>query len=421
MKKLIMIFLVLSNFTFAYANKGEDSYFIMAKAAMKAGHIDVAIELFKKEVQKNPRNYQALSKLGVLQFKQKKYEIGLLNLNASYELNPLSVDTSFNLAYMYRDQKKTELALKFFKRADSLRPGIYATKIQLAHVYEELDDFKSAKIEYANALKIEPNNTKRLESYAAFLVEHKYYQEAELEYKKAIALEGSNLYAVTLALGKLLDDHSNKWKEAISTYHQLADIDEDSIEAFYLSGLVYEKHSKWKKAIGEFKTLLEINDKSVQGNLHLAGAYQFIDEQDLALKHYLRTIELDKMQMTPYEKLAFIYIEREQFDKAGKKLFEMTSVNPSYVNAYVYRGWLHEIVGTYSRAEKEYQKALTLSPNDQGAMESLANLYYTLNHIPAATKLYAKLVEMKNHSKMADHRHYILDASKRVPAAIRIE
>ena len=69
-------------------------------------------------------------------------------------------------------------------------------------------------------------------------------------------------------------------------------------------------------------------------------------------------------------------IENKKFDEALKCLFENIEENPNEVTNYINAGTILAEADELEKAEKFFQKAITINEEHGGAYYSLANLYY---------------------------------------------
>ena len=81
-------------------------------------------------------------------------------------------------------------------------------------------------------------------------------------------------------------------------------------------------------------------------------------------------------------------IENKKFDEALKCLFENIEENPNEVTNYINAGTILAEADEIEKAEKFFQKAITINEEHGGAYYSLANLYYNQQRFDEAVKLY---------------------------------
>ncbi|GGI40177.1 tetratricopeptide repeat protein [Mammaliicoccus stepanovicii] len=88
------------------------------------------------------------------------------------------------------------------------------------------------------------------------------------------------------------------------------------------------------------------------------------------------------------EKKILELIESKKFDQALSLLFENIEEDPNEVTNYINAGTILSEANETERAEKFFQKAITVNEDHGGAYYSLANLYYNEQRFEEAVKLY---------------------------------
>ncbi|MEL0538818.1 tetratricopeptide repeat protein [Staphylococcus debuckii] len=86
-------------------------------------------------------------------------------------------------------------------------------------------------------------------------------------------------------------------------------------------------------------------------------------------------------------------IKEGQFEEALKALFENIEQNPEAIENYINSGILLAEAGEVEKAEKFFQKALTINPNNGAIYYNLANVYYNAESYNDAIKLYQQALQ----------------------------
>ena len=81
-------------------------------------------------------------------------------------------------------------------------------------------------------------------------------------------------------------------------------------------------------------------------------------------------------------------IKDGKLDTALKDLFENIEENPAIVENYINAGIVLSDVGEIEKAERFFQKALTIEPENGAVYYNLANIYYNEERYNEAIKLY---------------------------------
>ncbi|AMY04629.1 tetratricopeptide repeat protein [Staphylococcus condimenti] len=86
-------------------------------------------------------------------------------------------------------------------------------------------------------------------------------------------------------------------------------------------------------------------------------------------------------------------IKEGKFEEALKALFENIEENPEAIENYINSGILLAEAGEVEKAEKFFQKALTIDPDNGAIYYNLANVYYNAESFNDAIKLYQQALQ----------------------------
>ncbi|MFW3611816.1 tetratricopeptide repeat protein [Staphylococcus caprae] len=82
------------------------------------------------------------------------------------------------------------------------------------------------------------------------------------------------------------------------------------------------------------------------------------------------------------------YIKNGQLEDALKALFENIEENPDAIENYINAGIVLSDAGEIEKAERFFQKAITIDPSNGAVYYNLANVYYNEGRFKEAIKLY---------------------------------
>lgn len=99
------------------------------------------------------------------------------------------------------------------------------------------------------------------------------------------------------------------------------------------------------------------------------------------------------------------YIKDGKFEDALKALFENIEENPNAVENYINAGIVLSDAGEIEKAERFFQKAITIDPSNGAVYYNLANVYYNQGRFKEAIKLYQKA--LKNNVATVDCNYMI--------------
>jgi len=84
-------------------------------------------------------------------------------------------------------------------------------------------------------------------------------------------------------------------------------------------------------------------------------------------------------------------IKKKSYSSAIENLLKAEKYNKKDADIYNYLGFSHRKIGDLEKAALYYNKALTISPNHQGALEYQGEMFLTLGQLPKAEANLKKL------------------------------
>ena len=113
-----------------YTQRGQlGGYITRGDAYYSQGKYDLAIVVYKKALELDPKNVYALNNLGDAYYKQGKYDLAISAYKKALEMDPKNVYALNNLGDAYLGQSEYNLAISAYKKALEMNPkNVYALK-----------------------------------------------------------------------------------------------------------------------------------------------------------------------------------------------------------------------------------------------------------------------------------------------------
>ncbi len=96
------------------------------------------------------------------------------------------------------------------------------------------------------------------------------------------------------------------------------------------------------------------------------------------------------VQMDSYDAAAKL-VKAEQYDQAIQKLKALLREHPGHANAWNALGFSQRMVGDLDAAATAYSNALTITPNHNGALNYMGQMFVQTGRIEEARELLVKL------------------------------
>ncbi|MBK8489852.1 MAG: tetratricopeptide repeat protein [Saprospirales bacterium] len=277
---------------------------------------------------------------------------------------------------------------------------------QRAKIYYDLDGYDEAIQDVQKALSFDSVNVNYLHLLADVYLD--YYQSfrALKTMEKAAGLHPQHIPTLLkLSEFQLI---LKQPEQALKTLEKIRAIDPQNAEMFYMGGLVFEDQGETDKAIGSFQSAVEIDPELIEGWINLGKlwaskkepiAIQFFDNalrvdstnvvalhekayylsntlNDLegALALYKKIIVSHPQYAEAYFNAGLLYLDMDSIDRATQQFDLNIKVDPTFPQAYYYRGLCAEMKGDAESAVKDYEAALNLAPDYDKAREALDKL-----------------------------------------------
>ena len=215
---------------------------------VKAGRFKLAEESYKKVLEKDNNNIDALRLLGLLAFKNKNYSIA-----ENLFIRAIKIDQHFhllwdNLAKVYRIQNKLEKSKKAFRNLIKLDPYNLEALVALGTIYVKLADYDEGIKTYQKVLSLKNNNPRVYLSMGHALKTVGRRKECEDAYHKAITLYplcGEGYWSLAnLKTYKFSEAQILQMENSLDGKIQ----EQEKIQMMFALGKAYESKGDYKKS-----------------------------------------------------------------------------------------------------------------------------------------------------------------------------
>tara|TARA_B100000959_G_scaffold216176_1_gene227714 strand:- start:2634 stop:4253 length:1620 start_codon:yes stop_codon:yes gene_type:complete len=187
-------------------------------------------------------------------------------------------------------QKKFDKAESFFRKTIELNPKYSHTLVNLGNLYDLQGRQEEAVLKYKSAIEL-----KRSDSYYAFIglgnifVKKKQLQEALDQYKKAVSFKPEHPLAI-YNIGKIFE-MINKTSEARTFYQKAVNIDPDFFLALNNLGVIYIHERRYQEAVILLKRAIKANQHYVEALGNLGVTYHFMGDVNQAKIYYQKALK----------------------------------------------------------------------------------------------------------------------------------
>jgi protein O-GlcNAc transferase len=199
-----------------------------AFAHQMAGRADQAEHIYRRLLQIQPRNADALHLLGILAGDRGDFSGAIESIGKAIAIDPSNHSYHANLGKMFSSLDQPARAEACYRRAVKLKPDS-AHYDNLGTALRAQDKFKEAADNYRRALALNPDNATAHRNLADLLQIQGRYAEAAGSYRQALLLN-PNSAEIFSNLGTTLQAQG-KFAEAIENFRQALALDADNLRA----------------------------------------------------------------------------------------------------------------------------------------------------------------------------------------------
>ena len=278
-------------------NKSSESFYNKGIIHYENGEFTLAIDCFKKAVEKNSSNSQYYYNLGLAYVKIGENDSAIDNFKKAISLNPKDADTLQNLGIAYYNKSKFKDAIQAYKNSLAIKPTDADCHDNLGIAYFSINQTLESIECFKKALELDKNNPQIASNIA-----YAYYINKQYELAKE-----SFLYVISL--------------------------DENDEEAYFNLGNVYEETNELKLAEKSFKKTLSINPQHGE-------ALKALENLNKREEPSLDTEKYEKKEVSSSEKKAeecfqkaLGFLKEKDLEPAFEALKEVVSFKIGYPEA----------------------------------------------------------------------------------------
>jgi Tfp pilus assembly protein PilF len=209
---------------------------------------------------------------------------------------------------------------------------------------------------------------------------------------------GFSVAFVTLAWSGDLEEgkrlfNNRKWKEAAERFALEARKGERSAEANLLWGLTLVKQHDFDRAETVLKEATRLDPKSEEAHTLLGWLYlEGLQDPRRAIPEFLAAVQAFPNSPEAHNNLGTAFDRVGDFDRALESYGRAITLRRDYIEALSNRGWSSLHRKDPISAKRDFLSALSIRPNDPGALSGLAQISKEKGELSASAAAYRKLI-----------------------------
>ena len=338
-------------------------------AVIQTSHWRNDASLFGHTLAVGQESSLALTNMGLVAKKEKRYDEAEAHFKRALELNPGYVNAINDLGVLAMDQKKYGEAEAYLKRTLELNPKQVAALYNSGVVAKEQQRYDEARTYLQKALEVDPAYVSALSSLGSVAMEQGQNEEAVKYFNKTLDLKPNHVGALNnlanIAMGQGRND------DARGCLIRALDADPKCIAALNTLGLLTMNQGNYEESAGWLAKALDADPKDLKTLTNLSGLAAVQKRYDEAKQYLMKALELDPGYAVALQNLGRLAKEQGHEDEAREWLAKAVGANPKDAQALNALGTAAVAQGRFDEALTHLTKALELDPKN---VEVLYNL-----------------------------------------------
>lgn len=342
--------------------------------------IDEASKLNDQILKDHANDEEGLIYRGEIQLSRGKASDAVQTLQSVVSSNPGLAVAHYQLGLALRQTGDMDRAAAEWRAAVQANPNMIDAHRMLAMYAIQKSDMAALEDTASKIIAIQPASPDGYAMRALALMGQSQFAASEQDARKAIQV-APQVASGYLQMGNLTA-LQHKFKDSESWYKQALSRDKDSIDA--LRGLlnIYLAQKQADKAIAAANQQIAISPKN-SGFYDLLGSVELNKKDNAAAAAaFKQAIELNKNNTDAYLRLGQIQARSGALDDALATCNNGARDNPKEAGFYMLMGSVYEKKHDLAQAQKSYEQALQLKPDDPLTSNNLAYVLLETNSNP---------------------------------------
>ncbi len=348
----------------------------------------------------------------------------------------------FSLARNYEESGNFLNALDEYKKAIQQDPQSPALYIELANAYLRNRQLNNAIREAESAVRVDPESLEahrllgsiyysivRNEDSGRTPTSSEYLKKAIQEYEKICSLDNTD--TSSLVVLSLLYRYDGQGEKAVETAKRLLDKAPSSEAGLANLAQIYSEQGNTQEAINVFKKALEVNPNSPRILEQMAIAYEQVKDYPNAIQAYRKAMALDEDSLELRKGLAQALLDNKQDEEAEKEFLKILEADPDEGVAYFRLAQIYKNRRDFDKALTHYNKAGSILVGSLEISFNIGLLYEELGKYEKAEERFQQLLkltekpagnysesEKQNRGAFLTHAGYVSQQLEKYPQAI---
>jgi tetratricopeptide (TPR) repeat protein len=322
-----------------------------ARTLEAQGKLAEATQAWRAIVERNPSNIPALSSLGVLLARQRKYQEAASSYKKALAIDSRIPEIQLNLGLAYFKLGNFRAAVAPFRAALELMPSRFQAKVLLGMSYYGAGMYRDAATQLEAALAAEPNNLELRHMLAESYLWGGEYRKALREFETLLR-ESPQSAPAHILLGEALDG-LGRHQDAIAEFQSAAKNHPKEPNVHFGLGYLYWKERLYDEAVREFEAELANDPAHSQATAYLGDISMRRGDLLKAREHLQKAIRLRKDIRIAHFDLGIIDSDQKQYARAEMEFKQAIQIDPTKADSHYRLASVYRALGRNEDAARE--------------------------------------------------------------------
>ena len=390
-----------SNFETVVKFKPEDatSWFYLASAYDRLGDFVSAKNAYIKVIDLRSGYTEAYKSLCVILMKMNEPENAIKYAVIANAIEPDDYIFHFVIGTAYMKLKEFQKSIEPFKRALDKEPDNIGTLNSLGTAYMAVGNSEDAIKCYKRALELKPNSPMAYYNIGSAYQIQQNHEEACIYLEKACELDDEDeVFKTALAMSKT---KLGCYEEASKIYKSLLLQHPEKENYKYNLVTCFEAMGDLQTAIKMLEGMVYVNQKFILPAQKLASLYIKTNQLNKAKEIYDNILLKGKVSAETFHQYAILSSSLCDTDTAERMLKKVIKMNPDIAKAHKDLGIIYLNKRLFDYAEDEFKIAMQLQPNDFEIIFEYANFLYSISKNTEAERYYQEALDISPDNVLA--------------------
>lgn len=390
-----------SSFETVVKFKPEDatSWFYLASAYDRLGDFVSAKNAYIKVIDLRSGYTEAYKSLCVILMKMNEPENAIKYAVMANAIEPDDYIFHFVIGTAYMKLKEFQKSIEPFKRALEKEPDNIGTLNSLGTAYMAVGNSEDAIKCYKRALELRPNSPMAYYNIGSAYQIQQNHEEACIYLEKACELDDEDeVFKTALAMSKMKLGY---YEEASKIYKSLLLQHPEKENYKYNLVTCFEAMGDLQTAIKMLESMVYVNQKFILPAQKLASLYIKTNQLNKAKEIYDNILLKGKVSAETFHQYAILSSSLCDTDTAERMLKKVIKMNPDIAKAHKDLGIIYLNKRLFDYAEDEFKIAMQLQPNDFEIIFEYANFLYSISKNTEAERYYQEALDISPDNVLA--------------------